>query len=123
MAGQTLAWDFDGTICEYENGFKHPPDDKPIRGALKAMQTASAKGFVNVIFSVRASHPDGPQAIQAWLDRYGFAPYVSEITAVKPKAVAYIDDRAVHFDGSNWLGVLNAVDALVNKEKKKGQTV
>lgn len=120
---KTLAWDFDGTLCQYENGFVHPPVEPPIPGALAAVRTAAAKGYENVIFSVRANRPDGVQAIHQWLDKHGFLPYIKGITAMKPKAVAYIDDRAVHFDGKNWVSVLNQADLLANKERQKGQTV
>lgn len=120
---KTLAWDFDGTICQYENGFVHPPNEPPMPGALTAMRTASAKGYENVIFSVRATEQQGVAAIHDWCDKHGFLPYVQGITGMKPKAIAYIDDRGVHFDGHNWMAVLHAVDLLEAKEKAKGQTV
>jgi hydroxymethylpyrimidine pyrophosphatase-like HAD family hydrolase len=63
----TVAWDFDGTLAQYEHGFVHPPVEPPTKGARAALQATKVKGHDNVIFSVRADRPDGPSAIWDWL--------------------------------------------------------
>jgi trehalose-6-phosphatase len=107
---------FDGTLAGYEHGWQGPPAEAPTKGARSAMQALKAKGYTIVVFSCRASDPGGVQDIERWLVQQGMARYVSEVTDVKPKAVAYIDDRGVPFSG-DWLSVLTKVDALASKAK------
>jgi len=40
------------------------------------------------------------ELIWEWLEHHGFGSYIKEVTAVKPRAVCYIDDRAIRF--TNW---------------------
>jgi predicted phosphatase len=122
LMAKTVAVDFDGTISEYEHGFVHPPVEPPTRGAQAALRALATKGYEIVVFSVRANQPDGVQSIWDWLKRYDMAKYVADVTSDKPKAIAYIDDRGVHFNGS-WASALMQIDALEAKEKAKGQTV
>lgn len=118
----TVAIDFDGTLAQYENGFQHPPMEPPTDGARVALMILKQRGYDIVIFSVRATEPAGVRAIRAWLERYDMAKYVTGITGIKPKAVAYIDDRAVPFRG-NWLDCINQTDLLQAAEEAKGQKV
>jgi hypothetical protein len=45
-----------------------------------------------------------------WLKKHDLSQYVSKVTAEKPRAVAYIDDKAIEFQ--NWKTCL---DILKNK--------
>ena len=112
----TVAVDFDGTIAQYEKGFVHPPVEPPTAGARAALQALKMTYGEVVIFSVRANRPDGVQSIWDWLKRYDMDKFVDDVTSEKPKAIAYIDDRAVHFNGS-WASALMQVAALESKEK------
>jgi hypothetical protein len=120
MSKQRVAWDFDGTIHPYTNGWTgvKPDDEPPIPGAADALRATKVKGLENVIFSCRASHPDGVKEIQGWLDKYGLAKFVDGITDIKPQAIAYVDDRGVPFNG-NYLAVLHGIDVLVKKVRKE----
>lgn len=115
---RTVAVDFDGTLHSYDGGWKGiiPSDDPPTPGALEAMRALKVKGYKVVIFSVRASVPEGVKGIQDWVAKYGLAPFIDGITSEKPHAVAYIDDRGVPFTG-NWFAALRAVYALDAKEQ------
>lgn len=94
-----LAIDFDGVLNTYASGFQ--PDyvpDPAVAGALEAL-TAYATAFQLVIFSTRAASPEGIPTILDWLNRNGFAEIPLVITAEKPNALVYLDDRGWQFPG------------------------
>jgi hypothetical protein len=39
-------------------------------------------------------------SVSRWLDENELGEYITEITNTKPRAVVYLDDRAVNFNGS-----------------------
>ena len=45
-----------------------------------------------------------------WLKDHNLDKYISKVTAEKPRAVAYIDDKAVRFD--SWKQCLNDLNNL-----------
>lgn len=100
-----LAIDFDGVI--------HNPNDrepgkrmgKPVPGAKQALEQLVQAGHSVIVHSVKAQTASGEQAIHAWMDYFQMPRH--EVTAVKPNADAYIDDRAIHF--STWPLVLDIV--------------
>lgn len=116
MSKKTLAIDFDGVIHAYTTGWSDGDlYDLPVEGALYALSKLE-KDYKLVIFTTRAAEEHaakfegltGEAAIRKWLDywceREGIAlAFHYEITAVKPAAIAYIDDRAVRF--TNWQDV------------------
>ena len=97
MQPQIIAIDFDGVI----NDNKHPLPGKkmgpPMPGAVEALQ-ALATRYQIYIHTLRASHQDNPQYIVDWCHHYEI-PF-TRITAQKPDAVAYIDDKALRF--TSW---------------------
>ena len=42
----------------------------------------------------------GTELVWEWLKKHKFDKYISKVTSEKPRAVAYIDDKAIRF--SNW---------------------
>lgn len=48
-----------------------------------------------VIHTCRAVHPDGINAVRKFMHKHGI--HYDDIVLEKPAAIAYIDDRAVHF--------------------------
>lgn len=108
----TIAVDFDGVIHSYVSGWKgaHVIPDPPVEGAIEwlwfAMQERDLK---IVIYSTRASGWRGRRAIRNWFREHapnhwhedGGGPGLEfiEITAKKPPAVVYIDDRGYRFEG------------------------
>jgi hypothetical protein len=40
------------------------------------------------------------ELVQEWCDKYDISKYITEITAEKPRAILYIDDKAYRFE--NW---------------------
>jgi hypothetical protein len=96
-----LAIDFDNVLhnpYDVEPGYKL---GKPVKGAVEAMQQL-AKSNTLIIHTIWATDPQRIKAIQNWLD-YFKIPY-DQVTAQKPDATWYVDDKALHFD--NWENVL-----------------
>lgn len=109
----TIAVDFDGVIHSYTSGWQGAAviPDPPVEGAIEFLVgLTQSEDFDVVIFSSRAKTWRGRRAIRAWLQEHGghfwhedaFDPGLQsiEVTAVKPAAVVYLDDRAVRFEGS-----------------------
>lgn len=99
---KTIAVDFDGVIHKYSNHWQggiiydHPCDD-----VQKSLKDLVEDGFRIVIFTTRTNFCD----IAVWLNDNGMQldTHYHDITNIKPKALAYIDDRAVRF--TNWIDV------------------
>ena len=45
-----------------------------------------------------------------WLEKHNLAQYVKDITSEKPRALVYIDDKAIRF--TDWESTLNQFDEL-----------
>ena len=99
--------DFDGVIHKCSKGFYDGTIyDPPIDGAKEALKKISEK-YVIVVYSAKArtdrplvNGKTGVELIWDWLKAHGMDMYVKEVTAEKPRAVFYIDDKAVRFNGS-----------------------
>lgn len=103
---KTVAIDFDGVINSYTSGWKGAGEtDDPVRGAGEAINKMIDLGYNIVIYSTRASDPLGKKTIVKYLSDIGVEPEGIEVTDKKPVADAYLDDRAVTFDG-DWDGAL-----------------
>jgi hypothetical protein len=96
----TIAVDFDGVVHAYTSGWTGPePIDPPVPGARAAIAAIRSMGYGVVVFTCRALTADGMSGTKAWLAKHEIE--VDEVTAVKPHAQLYLDDRAVRFDG-DW---------------------
>ena len=99
--------DFDGVIHKNSLGFHDGTIyDDPIEGSLEAIKKIS-EVYEIIVFSAKArkdrmlvNGKSGIQLIEEWLQAHGFMEYIKEVTAEKPRAVAYIDDKAFRF--KNW---------------------
>lgn len=99
-----ISLDFDGVLHAYTSGWLGDvPTDGPVPGALEAVQALQELGYVVAVHTCRALTHTGLEATRAWLVAHGFPPL--EVSAVKPHAVLYVDDRAHRFTGS-WEDVL-----------------
>ena len=99
--------DFDGVIHKCSKGFYDGTVyDDPIEGSLEALRKLSEK-YTIIVYSAKAK-PDRPlidgktgtELIWEWLRKFKMDKYIKEVTSEKPRAVFYIDDKAVRFEGS-----------------------
>lgn len=109
-----MAIDFDGVIHKNSKGFHDGTIyDDPVDGSLEALKILS-KTYNIIIFTAKAK-PDRPlihgktgqELVKDWLEKHGFLEYIKEITSEKPRAIAYIDDKAIKFEC--WQEVLQKV--------------
>ena len=107
--------DFDGVIHKNSKGYHDGTVyDDPVEGAREALQKLSEK-YTVIVYSAKARKDrglvngrSGTQLIWDWLKEHDLNQYVSKVTAEKPRAVAYIDDKGIKFD--NWDNVLSQID-------------
>lgn len=112
---KTVVFDFDGVINSYRSGWKgaNVITDKPVEGIREVIEDLR-KDFKVVIVSTRCAEPGGIEAIKTYLQIWDIQ--VDDVTAHKPPASVYVDDRAICFTGrteglaeqirgfKNWLG-------------------
>lgn len=114
MMGKAVAVDFDGVLNTY-NGWKG--EDalfQPREGAIEFLRQLWAEYDI-VIHTTR-----DPQRVWEWLETYWMNHLVHLVTNVKPPAVAYVDDRAVRFEG-DYDATLAAITALAHWENGGGE--
>ena len=51
----------------------------------------------------------GIELVWEWLKKYDMDKFVTKVTAEKPRAVAYIDDKGIRFE-NNWKQVLEILN-------------
>ena len=98
---RTVVFDFDGVIHSYTSGWKGETNipDPPVPGIQEALKEIHDAGYEVVVVSTRCKTVLGRMAIENWLDMYGMTQEVDKVCKEKPPAIAYIDDRAICFDG------------------------
>ena len=98
---RTVVFDFDGVIHSYTSGWKGETNipDPPVPGIQEALKEIHDAGYEVVVVSTRCKTVLGRTAIENWLDMYGMTQEVDKVCKEKPPAIAYIDDRAICFDG------------------------
>ena len=98
---RTVVFDFDGVIHSYTSGWKGEDTvpDPPVPGIREALKEIHDAGYEVVVVSTRCATIKGHGAIEAWLYDNGLREYIDKVCKEKPPAVAYIDDRAICFDG------------------------
>jgi len=97
--------DFDGVLNNYK-GYKGADElYEPRIGAREFLQKLSEKYNV-IILSART-----PSKIYDWLIEHDLKEYVCDVTRTKAGAIAYIDDRAITFNG-NYNTVLEELDGF-----------
>ena len=114
---KTIGIDFDGVIHRSSKGFHDGTIyDDPVEGSFDAIKKL-ANDYNIVVYTAKA-RPDRPlvngktgtELVVEWLARHGYMDFVSEVTAVKPRAIAYIDDRAIKFD--NWDSTMKTMEQI-----------
>jgi len=97
--------DFDGVIHKCSKGFYDGTIyDDPVEGVKEALKKLSEK-YVLIVYTTKAK-PDrglvngktGSQLVWEWLEKHELSQFIHKVTSEKPRAVCYIDDRAISFD-------------------------
>ena len=109
--------DFDGVIHANSKGYYDGTIyDAPIPGSYEGLKTLSEK-YTLILFTTKAKLDRGLingrptiELIWEWLDKYDLSQFISKVTSEKPRAVVYIDDKAIKFD--TWT---KCIDELSNK--------
>lgn len=104
---RTIAIDFDGVIHKSSKGFYDGTIyDDPVPGSLEAIKKI-AQQYRVVIFTAKAKKErplingkTGKELVWEWLRKYQVAEFIDVVTAEKPRAFLYIDDRGYRFE--NW---------------------
>jgi len=100
--------DFDGVIHKCSKGYHDGTIyDEPVSGAKEALEALSEK--YNIIMHTCKAKADrglvngktGVELIWEWLKKNDMDKYVTKVTAEKPRAVAYIDDKGFRFTSWN----------------------
>lgn len=94
----TVVFDFDGVIHSYLHDWQGTDviPDPPVEGIREAIAEIR-KQYAVIVVSTRCYDPNGKRAVENYLVKNGIE--VDAVMAEKPPAVAYIDDRAICFDG------------------------
>lgn len=96
--------DFDGVVHKNSKGFfDGTVYDEPVEGIIDLLDKLSEK-YKLVLFSAKArkdrmliNGKTGVELIEEWLIDKKLRHYFVDITAEKPRAVCYIDDKAIRF--------------------------
>ena len=108
--------DFDGVIHNCSKGYYDGTIyDTPVEGAEVALKRLSEK-YTIIVYTCKAradrglvSGKNGIELVWEWLETNNLSKYVSKVTAEKPRAVAYIDDKAFRF--SDWSSCLESLES------------
>ena len=100
--------DFDGVVHKNSKGFfDGTVYDSPVEGIENLLEKLSKK-YKLVLFSAKArkdrmliNGKTGAELIDEWLIDNKLRHYFTEITSEKPRALCYIDDKAVRFKDVN----------------------
>ena len=104
-----VAIDYDGTLVD-EHGVINS-------GALTALKAFRRMGLTIIVYSSRASHPEGREKIAQTLERRGFPESEKLRIEPKPEALIYIDDRGHRFAG--WSDAIRATVRAHEDHKRR----
>ena len=99
----SIAVDFDGVIHSYTSPWVSADviPDPPVPGAIEWLNEMDKKFHV-IIFTTRGKTAGGRIAVADYLREHGYHTSTHNVTAEKPPALIYLDDRAVRFEGENF---------------------
>tara|TARA_R110002020_G_scaffold29001_1_gene91787 strand:- start:8123 stop:9100 length:978 start_codon:yes stop_codon:yes gene_type:complete len=109
--------DFDKVIHRCSKGFYDGTIyDSPIEGVEEALRELSEK-YTLIVYTCKARKDrglvdgkTGTQLVWEWLRNNNLNQYVSKVTAEKPRAVCYIDDKGIRFN--NWKNCIEELKEL-----------
>tara|TARA_Y100000593_G_scaffold94236_1_gene192338 strand:- start:989 stop:1984 length:996 start_codon:yes stop_codon:yes gene_type:complete len=115
--------DFDGVIHKCSKGYYDGTIyDDPVEGVREALERLSKK-YTIIVHTCKArkdrglvNGKTGTEMVWAWLRSHDLEQYISKVTAEKPRAVAYIDDKGFTF--SDWNSCIQQMEqkGLIDEE-------
>ena len=114
---KNLGIDFDGVIHNDDLGFHDGTVyGEPIEGSLESIKFLS-NFFTIIIFTAKAKKDrplvngkTGAELVGEWLLKHDILKYVSDITAEKPRAFLYVDDKGFRFE--NWQDTMKFIKSI-----------
>jgi len=109
--------DFDKVIHKCSKGYYDGTIyDDPVEGAYEALEKLS-KRYTVIVYTCKAK-PDrglvsgktGTELVWEWLKEQNMAQFVSKVTAEKPRARFYIDDKAIRF--TDWESAFDMIEEI-----------
>jgi|TARA_Y100000114_G_C11755378_1_gene326593 phosphoheptose isomerase len=110
--------DFDKVIHKCSKGYYDGSIyDEPVEGAYEALERL-AKDYTVIVYTCKAK-PDrglvngktGTELIWEWLKEHNMSQFVSKVTAEKPRARFYVDDKAIRFtDWESTFAMIEEID-------------
>ncbi len=109
--------DFDKVIHKCSKGYYDGTIyDEPVEGAYEALEKLS-KDYTIIVYTCKAK-PDrglvngktGTELVWEWLKEQNMAQFVSKVTAEKPRARFYIDDKAIRF--TDWDSAFTMIEEI-----------
>jgi len=115
-----ISVDFDGVIHQHFGVGDGTVSGDIIDGAKDALHKL-AEQYRIILFTAKAK-PDRPlvngktgiELVWEWLEKHDVAKYIHSITSEKPRAVCYIDDKAIRF--IDWGQTLADVEKIKTDE-------
>lgn len=111
---RNLAIDFDGVIHDNNNGFADGRiSGKPVKGTYEALsKLCQLYDLILLTSKALSDRPlidgkTGTELVWEWLKNYKLDKFIKRVTAYKPRACYYIDDKAIKF--LTWEDTLKAV--------------
>ena len=109
--------DFDRVIHRCSKGYYDGTIyDQPIPGTAHALEELS-KNYTLIVYTCKArkdrglvNGKTGTELVWGWLEKHNLAKYISKVSAEKPRAVAYIDDKAIRF--TSWVSTLSLLKEI-----------
>jgi len=123
MYKKSLVFDFDGVINSYKSGWQGEDviNDPPVEGIDESIRILRHEGYKVYVVSTRCRSDKGKEAVINYLSKYMI--FVDGVFAEKPPAIAYIDDRAICFDGnaSTLVDKVKNFKTWIEKEKEMAE--
>ena len=117
----TIAIDFDGVLHDDNLGFHDGTIyGRKFDGVDEALKSICDMGYKIIIFTAKAkadrplvNNKTGIELVWEWLELHNLGKYIISVTAEKPRALLYIDDKAIRH--TNWVATMRFVMALRNE--------
>jgi adenylylsulfate kinase len=96
MIQRTVCIDLDGVLAEFDGWKGEDVLGEPYEHTRRFLEAVVALGYDVVVHTVRKTN-----RVWKWIYDHDFNDLIVGVTSIKPPAFAYIDDRAICFEGDH----------------------